>query len=208
MTVVASAPQRRVGSERSKTRPRLLEAAEAIMLHDGYAAVTFRSVASRAGVASGLVQYYFPSLDDLFVALLRLRTEQQLEYLATVGELEQPLRAMWAYSSDARGATLLMEFMAASNNRKAIRTAMGEGGERIRQAQLAVLEAKWADYGLDEREIPPAGLLFAMSALPRMILLEEAFGTRTGHAEITEVVERFLDRVEPRKVPRRKRTAG
>ena len=37
-----------------------------------------------------------------------------------------------------------------------------------------------------------------MSCIPRMAHLEETFGTITGHAEAFEVVERFLDGVEPR----------
>ena len=48
------------------------------MLADGYAAVSSRSVAKEAGVTPALVHYYFPTLDDLFLAVLRRRAEQQL----------------------------------------------------------------------------------------------------------------------------------
>ena len=47
-------------------------------------------------------------------------------------------------------------------------------------------------------DVAPAALLFLMSAIPRMIHLEETFGTVTGHVEAVALVERFLDRVEPR----------
>ena len=72
------ASPRRVGAETSKTRDRLLDSVERLMVKDGYAAVTYRAVAAKAGVTSGLVQYYFPALDDLFVAAIRRRSEQNL----------------------------------------------------------------------------------------------------------------------------------
>ena len=44
------------------------------MLKDGYAAVSSRSVAARVGINAPLVHYYFPTLDDLFVAVLERRS--------------------------------------------------------------------------------------------------------------------------------------
>ncbi len=62
---------RRVGAEDSATRLALIQAATEIMLEEGYAAVTSRRVAAKAGVKPPLVHYYFPSMDDLFLAALR-----------------------------------------------------------------------------------------------------------------------------------------
>jgi TetR/AcrR family transcriptional regulator len=63
---VASAPK--VDLEDSKTR--LIEAAERLMREEGYAAVTSRRVASKAGLKPQLVHYYFRTMDDLFLAIL------------------------------------------------------------------------------------------------------------------------------------------
>jgi hypothetical protein len=97
----------------------------------------------------------------------------------------------------------MMEFMALANHRKLIRKEIGRGGERVRQAQLQVLTERWPDYQLDE-ELTPAALLFLLNSIPRMVLLEEAFGTRTGHTETVQLIQRFLDRVEPRASPQRR----
>lgn len=166
------------------------------MVDSGYAAVTYRGVAARAGVTAGLVQYYFPALDDLFIAVLRQGTDRIVERLAETSTAAQPLRAIWAYASDRAGTALLMEYMALANHRKVIAPIIGEGGERVRQAQLAAITKAWDRYGLGET-VPPEALLFLMSSLPRMIRLEESFGTTTGHAETIALVEQFLDRVEP-----------
>ena len=55
----------------SATRQALIQANAQIMLEEGYAAATSRRVAAKAGVKPALVHYYFPSMDDLFLAVLR-----------------------------------------------------------------------------------------------------------------------------------------
>src|SRR3954454_17679595 len=72
------ATPRRVGAETSETRALLLDRAEELMLAEGYAAVSYRVLAARAGVTGGLVQYYFPTLDHLFLALLGRRSERNV----------------------------------------------------------------------------------------------------------------------------------
>jgi AcrR family transcriptional regulator len=167
------------------------------MVAEGYAAVTYRAVAAGAEVTPGLVQYYFSSLDDLFAAVLRESTDQILVRLAETADADQPLRAVWGYASSQAGTALMLEFMAVANHRKAVAPVIGEGGERVRKAQLAAVERAWERYGLGDI-ISPAALLFLMSSVPRMIRMEETFGTVTGHAETVELVEALLDQLEPR----------
>lgn len=168
------------------------------MLEQGYAAVTYRSVATRAGVTPGLVQYYFPVLDELFITVLRSGTDRVVDHLARALQAQQPLRALWNYANSREGTALLLEFMALANHRTPIARVIGEGGERVRQTQLVALAKVWDRYGISDDSVTPAALLFLMSGIPRMIHLEEAFGTFTGHADAIALVERFLDRVEPR----------
>jgi AcrR family transcriptional regulator len=191
-TTARAAAKRRAGSVTSKTRPAILRSAEQIMIEQGYAAVTYRSVAARAEVTPGLVQYYFPVLDDLFIALLRADTDRIIDRLTRATRDGRPLRAVWHYASNKTGTTLMLEFMALANHRKSIGPVMGEGGERVRQAQLAAITVAGKRY-----DIPPAALAFLMTAVPRMIDLEEAFGTTTGHQETIALIQRYLDEVEP-----------
>jgi AcrR family transcriptional regulator len=185
------------GSRNSIKLQSILAATEQLMLDKGYGAVTFRSVAGAADVAAGLVQYYFPSLDDLFVAVLRNSTDRLIADLAEAARSDQPLRGAWAYANNPTGTALLMEFMALANHREAVRTVIGEGGERVRQTLLDAVSPRWPDYGLDPNTVPPAATLFLLSCIPRMIHFEKGLGTHTGHTEAIGLVERFLDRVEP-----------
>jgi AcrR family transcriptional regulator len=185
------------GARRTEKLQAILAGTEELMLEEGYGSVTYRSVAAKAGVAAGLVQYYFPSLDELFAAVLRRSTDRVIKSLDEATRSEHPLRAVWAYASSRSGTALLMEFMALANHRPAVGKVIGEGGERVRRALVDVVSSRWRAYGLDEDELPPPALVFLLGAIPRMMHLEEALGTVTGHTETLALVQRFLDRVEP-----------
>ncbi len=190
---------RRVGAETSETRALLLDRAEELMLEEGYAAVTYRVLAARAGVTGGLVQYYFPTLDDLFLALLGRRAERNVERLheALEGRPDEPLRIVWEFSTDETSAALLTEFLALANHRKTIRAAIREVIERTRTAQLEVVAKRWDEYrALDD--LSPEALLFLLHGIPKMVMLEEAVGMSSGHREVLDLVERRLDAFEPR----------
>jgi AcrR family transcriptional regulator len=58
----ASVPQRRTQAERrATTRAALLDAALQTLIEDGYAGMTTRKVAERAGVSQGTQMHYFPT---------------------------------------------------------------------------------------------------------------------------------------------------
>jgi len=195
------ASPRRIGSESSKTRALVLDAAERVMLQDGYAAVTYRSLAEGAGVTPGLVQYYFPTLDDMFLALLRRRSEHNHERL--LAEFDQrsdePLRITWEFSNDETSAALLTEFMALANHRKVIQAAILEVTRETRKVQLQVLKVRWDNYRDTSGGLSPEALLFLLHMIPKMIQLEESFGMSAAHKEILQAVEGRLNELEPRR---------
>jgi AcrR family transcriptional regulator len=187
----------RTGSRRTGKRQAILDGTERIMLAEGYGAITYRSVATAAGVAPGLVQYYFPSLELLFIAVLREATDRLVDQLTAAAHSERPLHAIWAYASDPAGSALLLQFMALANAIPEVGAVIGEGGERVRHALVGELSAKWARYGLDGSGLSPAAAVFLLSAVPRMLYLEQSLGTVTGHTDARAFIEAFLDRVEP-----------
>jgi AcrR family transcriptional regulator len=201
------ASRRRVGSETSKTRAVLLDATEQLILRDGYVAVTYRSVAALGGVTAGLVQYYFPTLDDLFLALLRRRSDANLErLLAALDERpDQPLRVIWEFSTDETSAALLMELLALANHRTPIQAEIAALVRRSRKVQLEALAARWSDqYALGAAS--PGSLLFLLAMIPKMMQLEESVGIPEAHDEVLHLVESYLDSVEPLTTSPRPRT--
>jgi AcrR family transcriptional regulator len=194
---------RRIGSETSETRSTILDTVERIMLRDGYAAVSSRRIAKEAGVTPALVHYYFGTLDDLFIAALRRRGDEQRERQQRILDSPQPLRALWRFSSDQSGTGLLLEFMALANHRKAIRTELARYADEFRAAQLDALRSRLAELGLDDELLPPSVLLVLSAALSRTLVMEESLGIEVGVAEARAAVEAFLERFEGPAPPRR-----
>src|SRR6476469_2411804 len=116
---------------REATQEALIEATAQIMVDEGYAAATSRRVAAKAGVKPALVHYYFPSMDDLFVAVLQAGAETNLSTQQEAFAEDSPLHALWELNS-AQGAALWMEFMALANHRKAIRSEIAGYADRFR----------------------------------------------------------------------------
>src|SRR5690349_23027390 len=83
-------------------RGRLIEATAKIMRDEGYAAATSRRVAAEAGVKQALVYYYFPTMDDLFVEVLRAGAEISLERMREALTDDDPLHTLWTMNSDER----------------------------------------------------------------------------------------------------------
>lgn len=204
-----AASPRRVGAETSKTRDTLLECVEQMMLEEGYASVSYRALATKAGVTPSLVQYYFPALDDIFIAAIRRYSDRNLGYLRKTLEkrADDPIRALWEASRHEATGALMTEFMALGNHRKSIRAEIATVTDGVRQAQLDALTAK---FGADARlsgDLSLPALLLLISALPKFLNLEEGIGVTTAHAEVTEAFERYLDSVESSTSPAKSKSA-
>jgi len=199
--MAASSP-RRVGAETSKTRDVLLDSVEKLMLKEGYAGVTYRAVAAKAGVTASLVQYYFPTLDDIFIAAIRRSTERNVARLtkALQKRPDEPLRVLWEYSWDEATSALTIEFMALGNHRKSIRAEIANVTEQVRTVSLDALTAKFGeDAILPEGRFSPGALLLLITGIPKFLNLEEGIGVKTAHSEIVEAFERYLFSMEPPK---------
>jgi AcrR family transcriptional regulator len=191
------ATERRTGTKGAETRARLIDIAERLMLDEGYAAVTTRRVAGIAGVNPALVHYYFPVTDDLFLAVFRHGADRALERQHAAAESPQPLRAMWAQWLDPRGTGMVMEFTALANHRKAVRAELAEYGRRHRELEVAAVARAFAEYGVDRGEMTPEELVLQMTAVARMLVVEDAMGLTEGHDAARAPIEAFLDRHEP-----------
>ena len=187
---------RRIGTDESKTRAALLDAAQQLMLEEGYAGVTSRRVAAKAGLKPQLVHYYFRTMDDLFLAMFRRGADHNLELQTRALASAQPLRALWDFSSEPAGASLYMEFAALANHRPVIRAEVNEYAERFRRLQIDALAGMLDRSGVDADAFPPAALLLVLQSVSRFLVMEQALGMSTGHAETLALVERLLTQFE------------
>ena len=117
---------RRVGAENSATRALILEATEQLIRDEGYAAISTRRVAAKAGLKPSLVHYYFTTTDDLLLAVSRRGAEESDRLMEEALRSDDPIRALWAYLTDTSRIAVALEFMALANHRKAVRAHMAE----------------------------------------------------------------------------------
>jgi len=186
---MAAPSTRRIGAKDSKTRAQLLDAAEALMLEEGYPAVTSRRVAAKADLKPQLVHYYFRTMDDLFIEVFRRRAEQDLPRFEQAIADDGSLRNLWRLNADPRGARFRIEFMALANHRKAIRVEIARYAERFRAAQLDAVTEALAARGVPEDRLPAIAALLLMTGLSQLIALEGAIGITDGHEATLAYVE-------------------
>ena len=175
-------------------RERLMEATAQIMLEEGYAAATSRRVAARAGVRSALVYYYFPTMDDLFVAVLRAGSEASLGRMRQAITADEPLRELWSINSDPRWTGLYAEFVALANHRKVISAELKSFAERVRDIETAAATVALRAHGMDLNEYPPVAISMLVAQIARSLCNESAIGMTEGHEATREMVDRFLGR--------------
>ncbi|HLS79756.1 MAG TPA: helix-turn-helix domain-containing protein [Nocardia sp.] len=175
------------------TRDRLMAATAAIIREEGYAAATSRRVAERAGVRSALVYYYFPTMDDLYLAVMRTGAEHALARMRKALSEQDPLRALWVINSEDRFTQLNTEFMALANHRKVIGAELRAYAERVRDIETAAVTLVLRAHGVDTEAFPPVAMSMLLTGAARMICNESAVGMTQGHEELRAFVERFLE---------------
>jgi AcrR family transcriptional regulator len=188
-----SASPRRPRAATPEKRRKILDAAELIMLTEGYAAVTSRRLEAETGLK---VHYHFGSIDDLFIAVVRRRGEANLALMADALGSAEPLRAWWRLASDRRGSRLLVEITAAANHRPALQVEVAAFARESRRLQIDALERLLDEYGIDPAIYPPSLVAPTVQGLAFAMAYDQAAGFDTAQAEASAAMERLLDRFE------------
>ena len=192
------AVNRRIGAESSATRTALMDAVEAVMREDGYAALTARRVAERANQKYQLVFYYFETMDELLLATYRRHISKYRDTMVQALRSDRPLHAYWAVNSNADDAVVNMEFMAMSNHNDAIRAETVRYGEEMRTFfDLDRLAPTLTEVTSGAEQISPAAVMMVLNFVGSLLGLETAIGISGLHAEIRTLMNWCVDRLEP-----------
>ena len=150
------ASPRRIGAPDAKNRVVLLDAAEQLLLEEGYAAVTSRRVAETGGTQTSagalLLPHHGRPLPGGVPPQGRGRGSR---VLATALASPQPLWALWRFSTQPEATRLTMEFMGLANHRKALRAEIVYFAERFREEQNKAIATALERYGIGTSEVPP-----------------------------------------------------
>ncbi len=161
----------------------VLDAAQALLLEVGGAALTMRKVSDRAGISLGNLQYHFPKRDDLLKALLQRflsRYEQEVDSLDLVpsGNLQKDLEVIFLRilrSPDFELAcTFFIEIWAASNQSSELQQELAAYYDRLSEFYQQILVA------LTDEQVGTKNINQATSIVLPMI--EGHCATRTAQA--------------------------
>ncbi|OAA25822.1 transcriptional regulator [Frankia sp. EI5c] len=188
----------RAGLDEPSTRDQLLDAAEQLLMEEGYAAVTSRRVGARAGLAPQLVHYYFRTMDDLFLEVFRRRADVGLEMLREVVRSRPTLRELWDLRETGLTTTLFsLEFMALANHRKKIRSAIVEYYRTYRQLQLDAFSAALADLGISPERCPPLVAQLVMVGITQIMAIDGEAGLGSGYETVIDFISGQIDALGP-----------
>jgi AcrR family transcriptional regulator len=188
-------PKRRIGNESSETRALIVDTAEQVIREEGYAAASTRRVAIRAGLKPSLVHYYFPTTDDLFLAVFKRGAAQSDAMIEQALSSDDPLRALWGFFADTSRTTLALEFVALANHRKVIGAEIARHSEAMRARQVAALEQLIGEKLAASGSGTPAGFSVVLAGIGRALVMEGEMGIRSGHVDAQAFVDAWLDRL-------------
>jgi len=191
------AVNRRIGAESSATRAALMDAVEAVMREDGYAALTARRVAERAGLKHQLVFYYFENMDELLLATYRRHISHYRDTMEEALRSDRPLHAFWAVNSNARDAVLNVEFLAMSNHNEVVRAETVRFGEEFRNMGLEHIALPIGGAGQEKEPLSPKAVMMVINFVGSLLGLETAIGISGAHPEIRALVDWCVDELEP-----------
>jgi TetR/AcrR family transcriptional regulator len=186
------AMHRRFGDKNAANRALLVEATEQLLREEGYAAISARNVAKKAGLTPQLLYYYFRTMDDLVLAVHEKITRRRLLRFTHAVSSPEPLRALWELNSGPAGAIIATELAAIAHHRPAIRAEIVRSAREFRFLQIEAVSSILEKHGVDQRVYPAAGVVTIAAALARTFVIDEALGISDGYDQAIVLVERAL----------------
>jgi TetR/AcrR family transcriptional regulator len=182
-------------AQRAPAEDAFLDAAERLLVEVGYAGITTRRLAEEAGANHGLVHYYFGSMENLLLRVLERFTERLVERQREMYAQDLPFAAKWRQAmryleEDRPYQKVWLELTALSWNRPNLRERIARVDEQWREVLTEALEQARREHAID---MPTAALVPLVMTFNLGVIVEELTGISTGHRELLDWIERWLD---------------
>jgi AcrR family transcriptional regulator len=188
-----------VTAARQEATEAILDAAECLLINVGYAGITTRRLAERAGVNQGLVHYYFGSMQEVLLQAVerfsnRLAERQRSMYASDAPFIEKWRAAMRYLEEDAESGyqKILFELYALGWNDEAIRNRMKQVHQQWMNILLPSFEVGLTELGVDKEQYPVEVIVSLVVTFNEGIILERLSGIDSGHRQLLAMIERIL----------------
>src|SRR4051794_18914710 len=183
-------------SRRETATTALFDAAERLLIEDGYAGLTTRRVAAEAGVNHGLVHYYFGSMEELLLQVLERFTARMVERQAAMYEADVPFLEKWRIAmrwleEDVQGGypKVWWELQAMAWNHREMRERLVRVDEEWRRLLRTHFGSALAEYGVD---FPLEAVVALVVAFNKGMQIEQLSGIEAGHRELLGWIDGWL----------------
>ena len=191
---------------RAEAEQAFLDAAERLLIEVGYAQISTRRLAEEAGANHGLVHYYFGSMENLFVRVLerfteRLIARQRAMYARHVPFIEKWRAAMGFLEEDLASGypKVWLELQAMGWNRPDLRERVARVSAEWRTVLSEAFEGAVDEYGLDREGFPLGAWVTLVYTFNLGLEADRLSGVDTGHRELLEAIDRWLESLEEAK---------
>jgi AcrR family transcriptional regulator len=180
---------RRMGVAGSEIRVQLIEEAVKLIRKEGWQAVTARRLAEKLGLKRQIVHYYFSTIEDLLIAVIRHDSEAiRARFLADL-QAGEPLRVIWDLGNKVPAT--IFEFTALALRSKAIQTEIRQSMIEFRKIEIAAIQRYFELKGITPK-IPPAAMAILLTGISHTLTIERALGVVEGHVQLKELIESLL----------------
>jgi AcrR family transcriptional regulator len=185
---------------REEATQALLTAAESLLVEVGYAGITVRRVAERAGVNHGLVHYYFGSMQELLLRVLERFTDglverQRAMYAADVPFIEKWRQAMRFLDEDTGSGyqKIWLELQAMGWNDPVVRERLQGVHQRWVDVVRPAFAAGLDELGIESELYPTEAVVALVVTFNLGIMIERLSGVDSGHAQLLAMIDRILE---------------
>lgn len=175
----------------------LLDAAERLLIEQGYAAITTRKLADQAGINHGLVHYYFGSMEEVMVQVLERFTARLIERQRAMYSSDRPFlekwRAAWAFQEEDLSSgysKIWLELQAMAWNRPELRGRLQQVNEEWRGVLTEAFAPALREYGFAALSLEAAVSL--VMTMAQGYALERLSGIEEGHAPLLSEIEAWM----------------
>jgi AcrR family transcriptional regulator len=175
----------------------LLDAAERLLIEQGYAAITTRKLAEQAGINHGLVHYYFGSMEEVMVQVLERFTVRLIERQRAMYASDRPFlekwRTAWAFQEEDLSSgysKIWLELQAMAWNRPELRARVQQVNGEWRQVLTEAFAPALREYGVDALSLEAAVSL--IMTMGQGFALERLSHIHEGHAALLSEIDAWM----------------
>ena len=195
------------GDVRRSNVAAFLDAAERLLVEEGYSAITTRRLAAEAGLNPGLVHYYFGSIDEVLLQVAerfteRLTTRQREMYASDAPFLEKWRTATRYLEEDLAAGypKVFFELSALSWNQPQLQERVQALQSCWRAILTEAFERAAEEFGLDRAELPVDVMVALVMTFQQGLHLQRLSGIADGHAALLAWIDDRIESLERRPI--------